>query len=320
MTSPNYWINWLHRNPQHLKTKDKFLAELPEKVDVHIVRGFHNIPIMKQEIPEIFERTKFSVLFPISNANSPPSTFKQKFPWVDMVIEDDSFLKPLPQKALVNASRTVPVNTPKKQLVYLATWSARKGQLILANAIKEHEPVKLMFAGKVMERDCKDQTLALLSHKGISYESLGYLKWDALSQLLRASDGLVLLSKADPSPRAVFEGLYFNLPFFISQHVELPAAVVTARHALGMSCNTSDPADVASKLEAFIATDFGTAPLDFAKEKLEESTVYWNLLQQINAAYERKFSPVKPPSSIWSQFRPLRKLVLPTLSNQRGKR
>ena len=46
-----------------------------------------------------------------------------------------------------------------------------------------------------------------------------------LMQFYRNASHVILMSKKDPNPRVVYEGLACNLPFVTSRNVTLPAAL-----------------------------------------------------------------------------------------------
>lgn len=49
---------------------------------------------------------------------------------------------------------------------------------------------------------------------------------DALMSTLKTSSKLVLMSRADPNPRVIYEGLACNLPFAVSTNVVLPREIM----------------------------------------------------------------------------------------------
>merc|ERR1719401_1407962 len=110
------------------------------------------------------------------------------------------------------------------------------------------------------------------------------LKDDELAQLYAAALGVVLHSRVDCNPRAVYEGLVTDSPFFVTERTRLPALVQHLGHI-----STGDPARLPEQLADFVdfceAGGFAGRAGDFAKRHLMEAEVYRKIVEWMDNKY-----------------------------------
>lgn len=110
------------------------------------------------------------------------------------------------------------------------------------------------------------------------------LKDEELAQLYAAALGVVVYSKIDCNPRAVFEGFVTDTPFFVTEKARLPPL---AQH-LGHISDGHVPR-LAEQLADFVeyceAGGFSGRPRKFAREHLVESEIYRRMLEWMDRKY-----------------------------------
>mmetsp|Transcript_5250 Transcript_5250/g.12639 ORF Transcript_5250/g.12639 Transcript_5250/m.12639 type:complete len:634 (-) Transcript_5250:60-1961(-) len=110
------------------------------------------------------------------------------------------------------------------------------------------------------------------------------LKDEELTQLYAASAGVVLYSRIDCNPRAVYEALWTDTPFFVTGQTRLPAAV---QH-LGY-ISDGNPNKLAEELADFVdfcqAGGFSGRPLEFAQRHLTEAPIYESMVEWMDSRY-----------------------------------
>lgn len=99
------------------------------------------------------------------------------------------------------------------------------------------------------------------------------LKDEELAQLYAAAMGVVLHSRVDCNPRAVYEGLIADCPFFVTERTRLPPLVQHLGHT-----SSGDKALLPEELADFVdfcqAGGFGNRAGEFARRYLSEEAIY----------------------------------------------
>merc|ERR1711994_562432 len=99
------------------------------------------------------------------------------------------------------------------------------------------------------------------------------LRDDELAQLYAAALGVVLNSRADCNPRAVYEGLVADAPFFVTEQTRLPALVQHLGHVSNGEIARL-PEQLANFVEFCEAGGFAGRPSDFTRRHLTEADTY----------------------------------------------
>lgn len=110
------------------------------------------------------------------------------------------------------------------------------------------------------------------------------LKDVELAQLYAASVGVVLNSRVDCNPRAVYEGLWTDTPFFVTEQTRLSPQL----HHLG-HIHDGDIDRLPERLADFVdlseAGGFEGRPLEFAKQHVTEVSAYRQILQWLDRMF-----------------------------------
>jgi len=110
------------------------------------------------------------------------------------------------------------------------------------------------------------------------------LKDEELAQLYAASLGVVLYSKVDCNPRAVYEGFIADSPFFATEQVRLPPLVQHLGHL-----TDGDSKRLPEQLLDFVnfceAGGFSGRPREFARQHLSEADVYRKVLEWMDKKF-----------------------------------
>jgi len=110
------------------------------------------------------------------------------------------------------------------------------------------------------------------------------LKDEELSQLYAAALGVVLYSKVDCNPRAVYEGLVTDTPFFVTERTRLPALIQHLGHV-----SDGDVLALPDQLADFVdfseAGGFAGRPRDFAQRHMTEPETYRKVIEWMDAQY-----------------------------------
>jgi hypothetical protein len=110
------------------------------------------------------------------------------------------------------------------------------------------------------------------------------LKDDELAQLYAAALGIVLYSRVDCNPRAIYEGFVADAPFFVTQTARLPAL---AQHLGHLS--DGDDARLPEQMLDFVnfceSGGFSGRPREFARKHLVESDIYRTVLEWMDQKY-----------------------------------
>jgi len=216
----------------------------------------------------------------------------------DFVLSSETFLKPIQQKQLgyfekaIKKRRKMASNTDDDNLVgskskspfpkesflfYPAVISENHGQLrfvkhIDPSVLKRHR-TSLVFAGRPDGNDTVywPEVQRLLDEKDIEYRYLGFVDKETISDFYVRAKGVVSYSMImAPGPRVIYEALYGNTPYFVSDYVKLDMRI----RPLGMTVKINQTSEETerlefnSKLDAFLSHDWGDEPIKFAKRYL----------------------------------------------------
>jgi len=99
------------------------------------------------------------------------------------------------------------------------------------------------------------------------------LKDQELAQLYAAALGVVLHSRVDCNPRAVYEGLITDAPFFVTERTRLPALVQHLGHVTDGDGDRL-PEQLADFVDFCEAGGFTGRPREFARRHLNEADNY----------------------------------------------
>jgi len=111
------------------------------------------------------------------------------------------------------------------------------------------------------------------------------LKDVELAQLYAAALGVVLHSRIDCNPRAVYEGLVTDSPFFVTEKTRLPPLVQHLGHVT--DGNTEKlPEQLADFIDFCEAGGFAKRPREFARRHLVEVDVHRKLIEWMNNRYD----------------------------------
>eukprot|EP00928_Gymnodinium_smaydae_P097130 TRINITY_DN8724_c0_g3_i1.p1 TRINITY_DN8724_c0_g3~~TRINITY_DN8724_c0_g3_i1.p1 ORF type:complete len:845 (+),score=109.33 TRINITY_DN8724_c0_g3_i1:72-2537(+) len=110
------------------------------------------------------------------------------------------------------------------------------------------------------------------------------LRDEELAQLMVSSLGLVLYSRVDCNPRAVYEGFVTDTSFFVTDRTRLPAGVQHLGHVVEWA-----PDKLADQLADFVefseAGGFGGRPREFAQRHLREADIYPQVVNWMDQKY-----------------------------------
>ncbi|KAK9810491.1 hypothetical protein WJX72_011534 [[Myrmecia] bisecta] len=217
----------------------------------------------------------FKVLFPIGQFPPP-----QLYTTINYTIPDTAIVKP-PSPRIFDACAGSQNTRRGRVLLYPAEVYGRKGQLEFLKALKRGRlgGWVVNFVGKLRKPDLVKQVRAMCRRKQVECHFVGQVGFPELMQYYRNASHILLMSKKDPNPRVVYEGLACNLPFVASTNVTLPDSI----KGLGMQLNVKSHSFQADLL-AFLQRDFGDAPYQFARERLTEQVVYPGIIQRISEA------------------------------------
>mmetsp|Transcript_90567 Transcript_90567/g.198487 ORF Transcript_90567/g.198487 Transcript_90567/m.198487 type:complete len:705 (+) Transcript_90567:122-2236(+) len=226
------------------------------------------------------------------------------------VLPDDGLLKPpnpklkaaLEEAYAARVSRASPSKPKDRLLVFPADIRPMKGQAeflrgVLFGQASTHRSaqqlkgITIVLAGSCdgNQSYCEEvvQLSQQVNNEGILVTIIAdMLKDDELAQLYAAALGVVLYSRIDCNPRAVYEGLVTDTPFFVTETTKLPASIQHLGHIVA-----GDPANLASELADFIqfaeGGGFTGRGIEFARKHLDEFTVYRRVVQWADMKYLR---------------------------------
>lgn len=222
------------------------------------------------------------------------------------VLPDDAILKP-PNPAMrklldeATNSRQAKMQRPKDRLLlFPADIKPIKGQLDFLqgllfegarrpSAVQRLRGITLVVAGGCdgNQTYCSEvvaTTQKINAEKLINIVVADQLKDDELAQLYTASLGVILHSLVDCNPRAVYEGLITDTPFFVTESTRLPALVQHLGHI-----TDGDTTMVAERLADFVdlceAGGFTGRPREFSRRHLTEAENYRKFLEWMSHKY-----------------------------------
>lgn len=223
------------------------------------------------------------------------------------VLADDAILKP-PNPSMLQTLRQAAdqrkamlTNRAKDRLlVFPADIRPMKGQLDFLDALsldKVRYPaalqrlrgVTLALAGACdgNQTYCSEVVRASqqLTAEGVLNVVLAdQLKDEELAQLYAASLGTVLYSRVDCNPRAIYEGLVADAPFFVTEQTRLPALIQHLGHVSDGDVNRL-PEQLADFVDFSEAGGFGSRPREFAERYLSEADVYRKIVEWMDQKY-----------------------------------
>jgi len=110
------------------------------------------------------------------------------------------------------------------------------------------------------------------------------LKDQELAQLYAAALGVVLHSRVDCNPRAVYEGLVADAPFFVTEGTRVPALVQHLGH-ISDGDLSSLPEQLADFIDFCEAGGFASRPQEFARRHLVEADVYRMMVEWMDQKF-----------------------------------
>jgi len=216
------------------------------------------------------------------------------------VLPDDGLLKP-PNPALrrvldeaVSSRWTRMPRLKDRLLLYPADIRPLKGQTDFLRALVAEEAkfpasiqrlkgLTIVIAGGCDGNQTYCSEVVSLTQR-INAESMlniviaDQLKDEELSQLYAAALGVVLYSRVDCNPRAIYEGFVADSPFFATEHVRVPALAQHLGHI-----TDGDASRLPEQLLDFVnfceAGGFSGRPREFARKHLVEADVYRKILE-----------------------------------------
>jgi len=223
------------------------------------------------------------------------------------VLADDAVLKPpnpqfqrLLEEAWTARQERFPQKVKDRLLLFPADIRPLKGQVdfltgLLSEqaqnpaAVQRLKFLTIVIAGKCDGNQTYCSEVVEMS-KRVSDEGFvnivvaDALKDDELTQLYAASSGVVLYSRIDCNPRAVYEALWTDTPFFVTEQTRLPAAV---QH-LGY-ISDGNPSKLTEELADFVdfcqAGGYSGRPLEFARKHLAEAPIYQSMVEWMDSKY-----------------------------------
>lgn len=222
------------------------------------------------------------------------------------VLPDDALLKP-PNAAMrqlledARDARQVQLQRPKDRLlIFPADIRPMKGQtdflagLLFAEAqrpssIQRLRGLTIVVAGSCDGNETYCSEVVSLSERvnadGILNVVIAdQLKDQELAQLYSAALGVVLHSRVDCNPRAIYEGLIADAPFFVTERTRVPPLVQHLGHVFdgGMAGLPEQLADFVDFCEA---RGFAGRPRAFAERHLVEADVYREAVKWMELKY-----------------------------------
>jgi len=223
------------------------------------------------------------------------------------VLSDDAVLKPpnpqfqrMLEEAWTSRIRKSPQKPKDRLLIFPAEIRPLKGQveflqgLVSTQAqnpasVQRLKSLTIVIAGRCDGNQTYCSEVVDLSNQ-VNEEGVmnivvaDALKDDELTQLYAASVGVVLYSRIDCNPRAVYEALWTDTPFFVTEQTRLSAAV---QH-LGY-ISDGNPSKLAEELADFVdfceAGGFSGRPMEFARRHLAEAPIYSSMVEWMDAQY-----------------------------------
>jgi len=226
----------------------------------------------------------------------------------DMILSSEAFLKPLPKKQIdlfehyIAQHQQLPSNDSRflfqKQntLFYPATISENKGQLtfvkLLSSKLVKANNLTLVFAGNIFDQSYWNLVVSLLEAKGIPYVYKGFVsnRTELIDLYVQARALIHYSLILAPGPRVVYEALYGNTPFLISNVVQIDARIRSM--GLAVERTPDDPIreslDLNNKLRQLLHQEWGDKMLSFARKHMSDN-VFDPLFEQIECmVYTKK--------------------------------
>jgi len=222
------------------------------------------------------------------------------------VLPDDALLKP-PNPAMrqllddATAARAARLARPKDRLlIFPADIRPMKGQTdFLAALLFEGAPrpsaiqrlrgLTIVVAGSCDGNETYCSEVVSLSDRVnadgiVNIVITDQLKDEELAQLYAAALGIVLHSRVDCNPRAVYEGLTADAPFFVTERTRLPPFVQHLGHVSDGDV-TRLPEQLADFVDFCEAGGFAGRPRAFAQRHLMEADVYRDVVKWMELKY-----------------------------------
>eukprot|EP00397_Hematodinium_sp_SG-2012_P035290 GEMP01037945.1.p1 GENE.GEMP01037945.1~~GEMP01037945.1.p1 ORF type:complete len:535 (+),score=118.97 GEMP01037945.1:13-1617(+) len=217
------------------------------------------------------------------------------------ILPDDEILKPPNPyfaKALKLARDPGPLLHPR-MLLFPADLRPSKGQKdFLLGLLKfpgRVEGVRVVLAGACDGNStyCDEVVTICQSMKGgaVECDIADIVPDEQLAYLYGAALGVVSYSSVDCNPRAIFEGLYTNTPFFATFDSRLPSVVQYLGYVVEFGSDALGD-EVASFVDDCERNVWGTLQQEFADEYLAENVAYGRIVDEMDRAFlSRKPEP-----------------------------
>jgi len=223
------------------------------------------------------------------------------------VLADDAILKPpnpamraLLEEAAAGRKAMSPDRPKDKLMLFPADIRPLKGQVDFLqallfegaqrpSAVQRLRGLTIVIAGgcdgnQTYCHEVVDLTQRVNSEGLVNIVVADQLKDEELAQLYAAALGVVLYSRVDCNPRAVYEALVTNTPFFVTERTRLPPLV---QH-LGV-VGDGDVSRLPEELAEFVgfceAGGFAGRAADFAKKHLSEAQAYRMVVEWMDEKY-----------------------------------
>eukprot|EP01102_Stenamoeba_stenopodia_P023272 TRINITY_DN9966_c0_g1_i1.p1 TRINITY_DN9966_c0_g1~~TRINITY_DN9966_c0_g1_i1.p1 ORF type:complete len:427 (+),score=80.80 TRINITY_DN9966_c0_g1_i1:150-1430(+) len=256
-------------------------------VDIHFVDNSKKMGVViNYYAPWLFDPRIVRVIYPGSK--------RYQLEYADLVVATNSYLKPFPTTEiqafdqLITQRKLIPDTTkqyPFKKddlLFYPSSISWKKGQLRVAQLIDaelvNRFNLTIVFAGKLINESYWQQVQEVLNSKSIRYIYLGFVEDHlGMADLFIRSRVIVHYSEwVTTAPNMVYEGLFANTPFLVSDFVQLDPRVkmmggVVERSALNA---TMEAISFNEKLESVLTQTWGSTPRAFAKKVLSFESLF----------------------------------------------
>jgi len=223
----------------------------------------------------------------------------------DLILSSEAFLKPLQKQQIDLFEQYIAQRTASNDrrflfekeniLFYPATISDHKGQLLFVDLldsqlVKEHN-LTLVFAGEISDQSYWNQVVSLLESKGIPHIYKGFIsnRAELVHLYVQARAVINYASLLTPGPRVIYEALYGNTPFLISDRVQVDFRI----RSMGLSVERNpknkklESQDMNNKLQRLLRQEWGDKMLSFARKYMSDNA-FDSLFEQIECMVYKK--------------------------------
>ena len=153
-------------------------------------------------------------------------------------------------------------------------------KLVSPDSVGDHI---IVFCGPIRDAGYAKETSKILKRKGIEHVFLGLVPHHVLRCLYMMSRGVILYSKLDYGPRAIYEGIWAGLPYITHKDVLMPERF----KQFGSFCNDKEPDVLNAKIKELTKFENHANIHEFCKKNLTLFKNYVKIVNDINNEYKK---------------------------------